>query len=394
MQSNNTMVDERQSLKVGFVLDGGLAKPDGVQQYILGLGNWLKSQGHQVRYLVAGSIAPGIDDAVSLSRNVAVIGNGNRLTIPLPAKRSVLKAYLDKEQFDVVHVQTPYSPMMGEKLVKLCGKQTAVIGTFHIVPLNRLLAIGDYLLGHYCYFSLKRFDKMLSVSSAAKVVARRDYKIDSEILPNVIDYNRFRYATPFSRYQDGKLNILFFGRLVPRKGCDILLMAINKLKATQPDLPDYRVIVCGAGPMKAKLEQYVSAHGLEQIVEFNGFIEEIDKPSYYASADLSVFPSIGGESFGIVLLEALASGKACVLAGDNMGYRSVMEPRQELLFDPKNIDELVIKIQKYLVDITARKQASDWGSVYASEFDVNIVGGKLLNIYRKVLRKRSQQWIM
>ena len=381
---------KKPSLKIAYVLDGGLEKPDGVQQYILALGAWMKSQGHSVRYLVSGKIALGIEDGISLSRSMKVISNCNRLSIPLPANRHHLKQVLDKEKFDVLHVQTPYSPMMGEQLIFLSPKETAVIGTFHIVPKNTLLAVGNWLLGHYCYFSLKHFDKMLSVSSAAQRIAERDFKISSDVSPNVIDYEKFHNAKPFEQYQDGKLNILFFGRLVPRKGCGILLRAIKLLKGR--GVNNIRVIVCGAGPQERELKNYACNNGLDDAIEFKGFIEEADKPRYYASADLSVFPSTGGESFGIVLLEAMASGKAAVLGGDNVGYRSVLSPQPELLFDPKDIDTLANKIAELLKNKELRSSYADWAQEYSQTFDVNVVCQEIEDLYiQTVCEKQSDR---
>ncbi len=95
--------------------------------------------------------------------------------------------------------------------------------------------------------------------------------------------------------------------------------------------------------MESKIRSYVKSYNLQSIVTLTGFVSESEKPRYYASADISVFPSSGGESFGIVLLEAMASGKAAVLAGDNPGYRSVMSPRPDLLFDPLDADALAEK---------------------------------------------------
>ncbi len=382
------MAKSSQPLKIGFVLDGGLEKPDGVQQYILNLGQWFKSQGHEVRYLVAGRIDPPNQDAISLSRNVHVISNGNRLAIPLPASRSRLKDFMAREKFNVLHVQTPYSPMMGEQLIFLADDSTAVIGTFHIVPKSWYLAFGNWLLGRWCYLSLRRFDKMLSVSSAAQKIAKRDFWIDSEILPNVVDFNYFAAAK--GRYNDDIPTILFFGRLVPRKGPQLLLMAVDQLKKTRPELK-FRVVVCGGGPLESKLKTFVAHNDLEETVEFVGFVKEEDKASYYASADIAVFPSNGGESFGIVLLEAMASGKTAVLAGDNEGYRSVLAEKPELLFDPNDAGALANKLAQFLEDNQLRQTMARWGQDYAATFDVKLIGAKLLDIYAEALLKRSER---
>lgn len=380
-----------KALKIGLVLDDGLDSPDGVQQYVLALGEWLQSEGHSVVYLVGETEREDIRNIRSLSRNVSVSSNGNTLTIPLIASRKQLKTVLKEEQFDILHVQTPYSPMMGERLIRLAGPSTAVVGTFHILPHSKFITFGTYALGLWCrLFSLRRFDAMLSVSAVAATYAKNTFGIDSTILPNVVDYKRFKSASPLRLYSDKTLTVLFLGRLVPRKGCRLLLEAINQLERSNDKLPKYRVVVCGRGPLSNQLKSYAKDHELDQ-VEFAGFISEADKPSYYASADVAVFPSNGGESFGIVLLEAMASGKAAVLAGDNPGYRSVMEPKaNELLFNPRSVDELAEKLKKLLNDSHKRQRLAQWGSEYTAEFDTAVVGRRLIGIYNQALRKRRQ----
>jgi phosphatidylinositol alpha-mannosyltransferase len=130
---------------------------------------------------------------------------------------------------------------------------------------------------------------------------------------------------------------------------------------------------------------------LEGIVEMTGFVSEEDKPRYYASADIAVFPSSGGESFGIVLLEAMASGKAAVLAGDNPGYRSVMEPRPELLFDPNDSCGLARLLADYICSPRLRRQAAKWGEQYTRDFDVAVIGKQLERLYRQALQEKRQR---
>ena len=374
-------------LKIGLVLDDGLDSPDGVQQYILTIGNWLREQGHEVRYLVGQTSRRDIEGAHSLSRNIRVSSNGNHMSIPLPTSRRKLRRFLEAENFDVLHVQTPYSPFMGEQLIMLAGPATAIIGTFHILPNSWLASLGTRALGLLSRMSLRRFDAMLSVSPAAAEFARRTFGLQSTVLPNVINYQRFHGARPLAEYDDDALTILFLGRLVPRKGCLLLLRAITRLR-TETGLPKFRVLICGRGPQEAKLRQFIDNNQLQDIVTLKGFVSEADKPRYYASADIAVFPSGGGESFGIVLIEAMAAGKAAVLAGDNPGYRSVMDAREELLFDARDPGALAEKLAFYMKDGKRRRQARDWESGHAKQFDVNIVGAKLLDIYQKALLKK------
>jgi phosphatidylinositol alpha-mannosyltransferase len=312
--------------------------------------------------------------------------------MPLPASRSKLKRYMSDEQFDVLHVQTPYSPLMGEQLIFLADKRTAIIGTFHIVPSSIASIVGNWLLGNiWCHFSIKHFDKMISVSPAAKRVAKRDFRIDSEVLPNVIDYDKFKLAEPLKKYDDSKITIVFLGRLVPRKGCQYLLRAINRIVKNKNDLPDFRLVICGGGPKLQEMRDYVIKHKLENLVEFTGFVDEAIKPRYYASADIAVFPSTGGESFGIVLVEAMATGRTAVIAGDNEGYKALMTEGSDVLFDPKNIDEFAAKLEAYIKDKKKRSQAIRWQSAYSKSFDTKVVGQKLLDIYASVCEKKKSE---
>lgn len=377
-------------LRIGLVLDDSLDSPDGVQQYVLAIGEWLRSQGHEVIYLAGQTSRTDIKGLHSLSRNIRVKSNGNYLTIPLPTSKSKLRSFLNQQKLDILHVQTPYSPFMGGRLVRVAADSTAVIGTFHILPNSRSISFGTHLLGLWSRRSLKRFDKMLSVSPVAAVFAKQSFGVSSTVLPNVIDYTRFKNAKSLAKYNDGKLTVLFLGRLVPRKGCLLLLQAIDLLLKNNSELPDFRVVICGKGQLQASLEQFVDKAGLSKIVEFTGYVSEEDKPAYYASADISVFPSSGGESFGIVLLEAMANGRSAVLAGDNAGYRSVMDDQPDLLFDPKSVAELAQKLQEYLANASERQQMATWGSKYTENFDVNTVGEKLLGIYREALHKRNK----
>lgn len=374
-------------LTIGLVLDTSLDPPDGVQQYVISVGEWLRDRGHDVHYLVGQTQNRQLPNIHSLSRNVSVRFNGNRTTIPLFASRHTVRQVLEKYRFDVLHVQTPHHPLLAQRLVLAADTQTAVIGTFHIAAYSRLVTAGNWLLGWWLRPSLRRFDKIISVSPAAAAFARQTFHVDTDVLPNVVDYPLFHDAKPLPQYANDKLTILFLGRLVPRKGCLLLLQAVAKL-AQDSSVPEFRVIICGKGSQASELLQFIKRHNLSGTVEMTGFVSEADKPRYYASADISVFPSSGGESFGIVLLEAMASGRAAVLAGDNPGYRSVLSPKPELLFDSSDSRQLASILKKYLIDKALRKDAARWGAAYTENFDIKHVGEQLEAIYRQALLKR------
>ncbi|HVX23979.1 MAG TPA: glycosyltransferase family 4 protein [Candidatus Saccharimonadales bacterium] len=376
-------------LKIGLAIDTSLDTSEGVPQYVLTLGAWLTGQGHDVHYLAGESKRQDLVNLHSLARNIRVRFNGTATTIPLPASRRRLHQFMYEQQFDVLHVQTPHHPYMAQRLIMAAGPHTAVLASFHSLPYNWLSRWGARSLRWLLRPSLKRIDQMLAVSPAAARFEEWAFGLPALVSPNMIDYQRFHAAKPLPGYQKG-LTVLFLGRLEPRKGCATLLEAVAMLRQ-QSDTPDFRVVVCGKGYLQPQLEQYCRDHGLTDMVEFAGFVSEADKPCYYASADVAVFPSNSGEAFGIVLIEAMASGQAAVLAGDNPGYRSVMEAKPELLFDPNSPTRLADLLHTYLADTKRRQTAASWGATESQQYDTDQVGQALVKHYQEVLRKRRNQ---
>lgn len=369
-------MNRQSKLKIGIVFDDTLDNPDGVQQYILSVGKWLISQGHDVHYLVGKTTRNDVGTVHSLARNVAVQFNGNKLSIPLPTNRKQLAKMLADEQFDVLHIQMPYSPWLAHRLILAAPSETRIIGTFHIVSISSFVTLATKALAYWTRRSLQRFDAVVSVSSAAQAYAKQTYGIESKIVPNVFDFARFAAAKP-KKSSRQRLNILFLGRLVERKGCRYLLEAILLLK--QRSIDGFEVTICGKGELLPGLQRFASEHDLP--VKFVGFVTEADKPSYYASADIAVFPSTGGESFGIVLVEAMANGRTAVIAAGNSGYTSVLESRSELLFPVKDAVALADALERLLADSAYRKDIAVWGKTHAAHFDVNLVGQSLIKLY-------------
>lgn len=374
-------------LKIAFVLDDSLDKTDGVQQYILTVGTWMKTQGHDVHFIVGQTSRADLQGVHSMSKNVNVRFNRNRMSMPLPASRSGIKALLDRENFDVIHVQMPYSPFLAGRVITLANKKSAVIGTFHIAPHSELVHVSNIILRAVVARSIPRFDKIISVSKVAQSFSKKTFKIDSIVIPNTLDLASFENAKPFPEYKD-TLNIVFVGRLVERKGCMYLLKAISLLNE-QNALPKIcKVIICGKGPQEAKLKAFVQSNNLSKIVEFKGYISEEDKPRYLAGADIAVYPSTGGESFGIVLLEAMAAARGVVFGGNNPGYASVIGERRELLVDPHKIELFAEKLKMYLEDAKLRREIQKWQKTFVQQFDVNVVGRKIIEVYTEALRNR------
>lgn len=376
-------------MKIGFVLDDSLDKSDGVQQYIITLGRWFSQHGHEVHYLVGQSERKDIPNIHSLSRNIQTHFNQNRMSTPLPASRKKIKTLLQEEAFDVLHVQMPYSPFMAGRVIKAAPKGTAVVGTFHILPFSLMESMATRVLAAVVRRSRKKLDAVVSVSEPAARFARKRFKVKGIVVPNAISIQHFLKGKRPRKYADGKLNIVFLGRLVERKGCMHLLKAIEELHK-QNLLHTVRVIIGGKGPLDAELKKFVAEKRLGKTVQFLGFVPEKDKPDLLASADIAVFPSLGGESFGIVLVEAMAAGAQVVIAGNNKGYRSVMKPHKDQLIDPNDTEAFAKTLKKYIISIPARKRAKKWQDVKVVDYDVQTVGNKLLKIYNQSIRSKSK----
>lgn len=378
-------------LKIGLVLDDSLDKPNGVQQYVLIIGRWLAAQGHDVHYLVGQTVRTDVPNLYSLAKNVNVRFNQNRMTMPLPVSVRAIRKVLAREQFDVLHVQVPYSPFLAGRIIKAADPRVAVVGLYHILPYSKAVTAANHALGAWVRMqgSLQRFDALFATSEPAAAFAKRTLKTDVGVVPLPVELDKFRGAKPFPQYEDGR-TVMFLGRLVERKGCQHLLHAVAHAVQGGKWPKDARVVICSDGHLRPALERYVREHNLSSIVEFTGYIADEDKPRYLASADVVVYPSTGGESFGIVLLEAMAASHGVVLAGDNPGYASVMSPRPESLFDPYDTPALADKIVAALTDQKLAKAAAAWQGEYVRQFDVDTVGKRTVEVFNQALHKRTQ----
>ena len=183
------------------------------------------------------------------------------------------------------------------------------------------------------------------------------------------------------------VKILFLGRLVERKGAGALLAALAKAKelTTVP----FEVEIAGTGPLGDQYRQYTKAHGLADRTSFTGFITEEDKAGLLGSADIIALPALGGESFGISVVEALAAGSGTVLAGNNAGYSSVIGPLTECLVDPRDIDGFAQTLVRHIENAELRAEFSAKQVARAQEFAPDVVGAKIIATYYQALARRG-----
>lgn len=366
----------RKPLTIGLVLDDGLDKPDGVQQYVIGLGEWMRGRGHDVHYLVGETTRGDINNVHSLAKNIKVNFNGNTLTIPLISFKAKIKALLKKYEFDVLHVQVPYSPLMGGRVIDCAQKKTKILGTFHVLPHGPVASAGSGLLGLVTRRQNKRFNGFFAVSRPAQEFAKSKFSIESTVIPNFVDSSVYKNSKKGSK---DPVRIIFVNRLVERKGCKHLLRALRYAQENSLFNRKVEVDVCGKGPQFDKLRGFCRKHGLKD-VNLRGFVPEEEKIKLLSKADMAVYPSLGGESFGIVLLEAMASG-CLVVAGDNPGYRSVLDDAQDSLIDPKDTPGFARHLASVINDKSYRNELLQGQQKLIGKFDISSVGRQIERQY-------------
>jgi phosphatidyl-myo-inositol alpha-mannosyltransferase len=366
---------KNQKLSVGLVFDDSLDSTDGVAQYVKTLGPWLSKHGCRVRYLVGETKMTEWqgDKVYSLAKNQKVNFNGNKLSVPRPADKTRIREILKAEDFDVLHVMMPHSPLMAQRIIDQAAPGTAVVGTFHIFPASSVARFGGKLLSRWYGKKIKRIQAIVSVSPAAQAYAQETFGITSTVVPNPVDVSRFKVSKPAN-----DIDIVFLGRLVKRKGCSQLIDAFYELLKV---LPDSRLVIAGDGPQRQQLQKKCRRLGIAENVKFLGYIAESEKPKLLASAKIACFPSLYGESFGIVLIEAMAAGAKVVLGGDNPGYRSVLGQQPLLLIDPADAEAFSRRLALLLKDDKRAKQLRAWQTEILSQYDIDIVGRQIIGLY-------------
>jgi phosphatidylinositol alpha-mannosyltransferase len=250
------------------------------------------------------------------------------------------------------------------------------VGTFHTYGGTPLWRVGVKQVANRWF---RRLHGRIAVSEPAFDFINGHFPADYEIIPNGINVEDFAHATPLPELMDGKINLLYLGRLEKRKGLKHLLGAYARLKW---DWPQLRLVVVGAGEPDADSHRLMSERNLTDVI-FTGRVSEDEKARYFKSAHIYCSPATGKESFGIVLLEAMASG-APVVATDIDGYASVVTHGENgLLVPPKGDEQLAQAIGMLLRDPGLRDRLSANGVRRADEFRWERVAGRVIDYYEK-----------
>jgi len=380
---------DARPLTVGLLLDDGLDRPDGVQQYVLALARHLAERGHQVHLIASTTRREDLEHLHVLGRHLSVHFNGNVLSTPLPARPADVRALLAEVPFDVLHVQLPHSPVLAGRVVRRAGPAVAVVGTFLILPESALVAAGTRALGLLERRTLRRFDEVIALSPPAGEFARRAFGLPSTVIGMPLDLERF--PAPAARPAGDPVRVVFLGRLVERKGPRELLDAAADVVARGLTSRPWTLTLAGGGPLADDLRRRVADARLGDHVDLPGFVAEEAKAALLAGADLVVLPSTGGESFGISVVEAMACAGGPVLAGDNPGYAATMTGLEDQLVDPRDRAGFARTLARWIDDDEARAAATARQRVAVRRFDADAVVDEIEAVYRRALRDRASR---
>jgi len=352
--------------------------PGGVTEHVRHLSEQLRNRGHEVTVLAPSSRVGddhGIPGFVRIGRSVPVRGNGSvaHLALSFHLVRRV-RALLNEADYDVVHYHEPLVPALPITVLRF--HRGANVGTFHAMARRNLgYYYGRPILKRY----FNRLHARIAVSPPARDFIARYFDGDYRIVPNGIDSSRFNPALPpiDSASAAGWTTVLFVGRMESRKGLPTLLQAFGELRQRRANV---RLHVVGDGPMRWGYERQVEALGIPD-VRFFGHVPGDVLPRYYASADIFCAPATGGESFGIVLLEAMAS-RVAVIASSIPGFSQVVDDSVTGLLAPPRQVAAWAQALETLVDTPAlRQRMGAAGMQKAQRYDWSRVVDSILDVY-------------
>jgi len=377
-------------MKIALVTPYEYPYPGGVTEHVSHLDHWFREWGHEVKIIApcsedAGSVE---DNVIRISKSITSVpfsGSVSRITLSPRIYRPV-KRILKQEQFDVIHLHEPLMPTV--PLFVLRHSKTVNVGTFHAYREKRHLALET--IHPMLQPLVDKLDAKICVSEAARELISRYFPGHYMIIPNGIDVQHFGgpHVQPIEKYNDGRPNILFVGRLEKRKGFRYLMRAYPYIVEA---IPDARLIVVGAYDKEGKepFVRYARMHHLSS-VKFVGRVSPAELPRYYRTCDVFCAPSTGFESFGIVLLEAMAAGKP-IVATNIPGYRNILDDGQEgLLVEPENEHALADAVIGLLRNPSLRREMSERGRRKAARYDWPIIARQILELYQQLVQKKAE----
>jgi len=360
------------SLKIGIVCPYSWDTPGGVQNHIRDLAEFLIAAGHQVSVL-----APAIDDAdlpdyvVNAGKPISIPYNGAVARVLFgPVAYARVRQWISNGDFDLLHLHEPAIPSIS--LLACWAADGPMVGTFHAAAKRQkiIFAIGPILEP-----AIEKLSARIAVSEAARLTLTDHLDTDAVVIPNGIYASRYRNGTPQDKWQGNTIG--FIGRFEePRKGLSVLLDALPVIARFAPDV---RVFVAGPGD-PAQVEKSIDPR-LRHRFTFLGKVSEEDKANFMSSVAIYVAPNTGGESFGIILAEALAGG-ACVVASDIPAFDDLLgQGEYGAIFKSEDSTDLAKVIIDLLRDDRKRSELAAAGRMRGQSFDWEVIAQQIYSVY-------------
>lgn len=361
-----------RSLKIGIVCPYSWDTPGGVQNHIRDLAEFLIASGHDVSVL-----APAIDETqlpdyvVNAGKPISIPYNGAVARVLFgPVAFARVRQWISQGDFDLLHLHEPAIPSIS--LLACWAADGPMVGTFHAAAKRQkiIFAIGPILEP-----AIEKLSARIAVSEAARLTLTDHLDTDAIIIPNGIYADRYSDGKPQQKWSGNTIG--FIGRFEePRKGLSVLVDALPLISRFAPDV---KVFVAGPGNPEEVIESIDPQ--LRQRFEFLGKISESEKADFMSSVAVYVAPNTGGESFGIILAEALAGG-ACVIASDIPAFDDLLgQGEYGALFESESSTELAKVVIDLLRDETKRKELSSRGRERAKKFDWKVVAEQIFSVY-------------
>ena len=367
-----------RKLRIGLVCPYSWDVPGGVQNHIRDLAEFLINNGHHVEVLAPATESEDLPDyIVSAGRAVSIPYNGAvaRVLFGVGANSRV-RNWINDGDFDLLHLHEPAIPSLS--LLACWAGEGAMVGTFHAAAKYQkaIFAIGPILEP-----VIEKLSARIAVSESARLTLTAHLETDAIVIPNGIYAHNYRDGVSRIEWQGNTIG--FLGRFEEdRKGLPVLLDALPIISRF---IPDIRVLIAGPGDSEEVLEKVDPQ--LRNRVEFLGKISEIDKANFLASVSLYIAPNTGGESFGIILAEAMAGG-AAVVASDIPAFADVLGNGQfGALFETENSENLAKVIIDLLRDDSKRMELARAGAVHAQRYDWSQVGEEIFEVYELAMVK-------
>ena len=367
-------------MKIALVSAYDIAIPSGVNAHIEHLAGEFRRHGHDVRTYAPGPPRAEPDPFhITLGRSIPVPSGGSLARITLsPSILGAVHRLLAREQFDVIHLHEPLVPALPP--VFLHYSKSINVGTFHAAHDDG--SIPYWLTRPLLRAWVRKLHGRIAVSTAAARLVERYFPGRYDIIPNGVDVERFRAEVPCPpEVLAARPYVLFVGRFEERKGLPVLLEAFQLLKARRPEL---NLVVAGEGNHRKEHEEWVREAGV-QGVHFAGYVPGALLPAYYQHATVYCAPNTGNESFGIVLLEAMAAG-APVVASNIEGFAAVVNDGVDgLLVPPRDPAALADALERVATTPELADALRAEAAAKAPDFSWPRVAGRVLAYYDELL---------